>query len=108
MMDQEDRIANLEQAMHQMAANYWRIQGRINALEIIAGQAILDYANLANNPFEWIQTYVKSMETTRKSLIPDVDDQPKGERLREETVIAIDEFLETLLGQSDRLKGAPS
>jgi hypothetical protein len=53
-------------------------------------------------------TRVKSMETTRKSLIPDVDDQPKGERLREETVIAIDEFLETLLGQSDRLKGAPS
>lgn len=106
-MDQEQRIENLEQAVLRMVADYWRFQGRINVLEAIATQAIFDRANLEANPFQWVQDYIRSIEVTKNALIPDVDDPSKGERLKKETVIALDEFLEGLVEKSGSLRGAP-
>jgi len=106
-MTPEDRITNLEDAMHQMADHYWRFQGRINALELIAMLATLDFAKSQPNPFEFIQAYVEAMRQTTKGLIPDVDDATKAPRLASETRHAIDDFLQQLISNAGQLKGAP-
>ena len=88
-MDHEQRIKNLENAMQQMFDHYWRFQGRIHALEVLATLAVFDRASLDANPFEWVQNYVRVVET------------------KQETKIAIDEFLEQLVRMASALKGAP-
>jgi len=108
MNDHEQRIAELEKAMHQMAGHYWRLSGRICALELIASLAVFDRANLEPNPFQWVQDYAKNLGAATKKLVPDVDDPSKGERLKKETTDALEEFLEQLLSRAGILKGAPS
>jgi gamma-glutamyltranspeptidase len=106
-MTPEERIANLENTMQQMADHYWRFQGRINALELIATLATLDFAKLQPNPFQYVQEYVEAMRQTTKGLTPDVDDPSKAPRLASETRHAIDDYLQQLVGNAGQLKGAP-
>jgi hypothetical protein len=106
-MTLEERIANLENAMHQMADHYWRFQGRINALELIATLATMDFAKLQPNPFQCIQENVEAMRQVAKGLTPDVDDLSKGPRLASETRHAIDDYLQQLVANAGQLKGAP-
>jgi hypothetical protein len=107
MSDLEKRIQNLENAMTQMADHYWRFQGRINALELFAHQAVFDRANMTDNPFAWVQQYVANMQQTLKGLIPETDDPSKADRLTQEVRRASEDFLEQLLMQARNLKGAP-
>jgi hypothetical protein len=106
-MTPEQRLKNLETAMHQMSDHYWRFQGRINALELIATLATLDFAKTQPNPFQFIQDYIAAMRVTSSKLTPDVDDPTKGDRLRFETKDSIDHFLAELLQHAGQLKGAP-
>ena len=103
----DKRVSELERAMKEMAEHYWRFQGRINALEIVSSLAVFNLAKTQPNPFQWVQDYVEAMRITSRGLIPDVDDQNKGARLKQETRTAIDEFLEQLVRQAGQLKGAP-
>jgi hypothetical protein len=107
IMTDADRLAALERNAAEMANHYWRFQGRINALELIATLATLDFAKLQPNPFEYIQAYVEAMRQTTKGLTPDVDDQGKGARLISETRHAIDDHLQQILMHAGQLKGAP-
>jgi hypothetical protein len=84
------------------------VRARINALEAIATQAVFDRANLEADPFQWVQDLIKSIEVTKNALIPHADDPSKGERLKKETVIALDEFLEGLVEKSGNLRVSPS
>jgi hypothetical protein len=106
-MTPEERIANLENAMQQMGDHYWRFQGRINALELIATLAVLDFAKLQQNPFQYVQAYAEAMRQTTKTLIPDVDDQSKANRVVSEMRNAIDDHLHQVIANAGQLKGAP-
>ncbi|WP_179879920.1 hypothetical protein [Bradyrhizobium ottawaense] len=107
-MTPEERIAELEKAMHKMADHYWRFQGRLNALELAALVGVHNLAKTQANPFEWVQAYVEAMRQTGRTLIPDVDSQSDGARLLKETKNGIDEFLEQVVAHAGNLPGAPA
>lgn len=102
-----ERLTALETFAHQMSDHYWRFQGRINALELTAMLATLDFAKMQPEPFQFIQQYVAAMRVTSSRLLPDTDDPAKGGRVKSETVNAIDDFLADLLRHAGQLKGAP-
>ncbi len=107
MATDSERIAALEQFARDMAEHYWRFQGRMNALETITVLGTLNFAKMQPQPFQFIQDYVEAMRQTSKSLVPDVDDPSKADRLIAETRDGIDEFLAQLLQAASQLKGAP-
>ncbi|WP_315758912.1 hypothetical protein [Bradyrhizobium sp. SZCCHNRI2007] len=106
-MTDAERIANLERFAHDMADRFWRFQGRLNALELTVTSGTLNFAKIQENPFQFVQEYVEAMRQTTKSLLADVDDPGKADRLTSETRDAMDELLAQLLQSSGQLKGAP-
>ena len=107
MADDDKRLAELEYVMRQMTEHFWRFQGRINALELLATLDVFNMAKMQPNPFQWLQDYVEAMRVTLSSLTPDVGDPAKGERLLVETRTSLEEFLERLVSRAGELKGAP-
>jgi hypothetical protein len=106
--EEQDRV--ITELVHHNRAIYdqlWRLQGRLNALELIATLATLDFAKLQLKPFEYVQAYVEAMRQTTKGLTPDVDDQSNAPRLVSETRHAIDDYLQQLITNAGQLKGAP-
>ena len=106
-MTTDERLASLEKTMQEAADHNWRTQGRLNALELVATAGTLNFAKLQHNPFQWIQDYIESMRQASKTMVPDVNEQSKGDRLLRETRDAIDEILQQLVQQAGQLKGAP-
>jgi hypothetical protein len=74
-------LAELEKYSHQMANHYWRFQGRINAMELVATLATINFAKTQPDPFQFVQDYVESMRQTSSSLLPEVDDPNNADRL---------------------------
>ena len=107
MADDDKKVAELEYVMRQMTEHFWRFQGRINALELLATLDVFNMAKMQPNPFQWLQDYVEAMRVTLRSLTPDDDDPAKGERLLVETRTSLEEFLERLVSRAGELKGAP-
>ena len=107
MADNDKRVAELEYVMRQMTEHFWRFQGRINALELLATLDVFNMAKMQPNPFQWLQDYVEAMRVTLRSLKSDVDDPAEGERLLVETQTSLEEFLERLVSRAGELKGAP-
>jgi hypothetical protein len=107
MPTDSERIAELEKYAHQMANHYWRFQGRINAMELVATLATINFAKTQPDPFQFIQDYVESMRQTSSSLLPEVDDPNNADRLVSETKNAVDDFLAQLIQVSGQLKGGP-
>ncbi len=103
----EARIVALEQSARENDERYWKILGRLNALELIAIDGILDIANTQANPFQWIQAYVRAMRQTSSTLTPDTTDPEKYARSLSETRDAIDNFLTQLIQHSRQLPGSP-
>lgn len=91
----------------EIADQFWRLQGRVNALEVLMVLEVLNFSKLQPNPFQWIQEYLEAVRLTGKGMIPDVDDPAKAPRLLRETKTALDEFLESLVRGAGTLKGAP-
>ena len=97
-----ERLSALENAVQHLSDSIWRLQGRINALETVALTSIMDRAKIDANPPQWIQTYVANMKITLATLLPDVEDQSKANRLLSETRLALEEALEQLLIHSGK------
>jgi 16S rRNA U1498 N3-methylase RsmE len=106
-MNDDERIAALEQFARDVAEHSWRFQGRLNALELAVTIGTLNFAKSQPNPFQWVQDYVEAMRQSSKALVPDIDDPTKRDRLVSETRDGIDELLTLLIQQAGSLKGAP-
>jgi hypothetical protein len=86
---------------------FWRLQGRINAIELILLSEVFNLAKTQPNPFQWVQDYLAAMRQTAQTLTPDVMGPEQGERLKRETRAALEEFLEQMVRHAGQLKGAP-
>jgi hypothetical protein len=107
MTDTEQRIADLEIIAKHIVSQLWRLQGRMNAMEMVATLAVFNIAQTQPNPFHWVQAYVETMRKSTRSLVPEVDDQSKAERLLVETRTALEEFLTQVVREAGQLKGSP-
>jgi hypothetical protein len=103
----EARIVALEQSARENDDRYWKILGQLNALELIAMVGILDMSNTQENPFQWIQAYVRAMRQTTSTLTLDTTDPEKHARSLSETKDAIDNFLRQLIQHSRQVPGSP-
>lgn len=86
---------------------YWRIQGRLNAVEWILTSEIFNMAKMQPNPFGWIQAFVEAGRQTSQGLKPDLMPEGEAVRLVDETRRAYDEFLEQIVLHAGQLPGAP-
>jgi hypothetical protein len=103
----EERLNELEKATRQTTDNYWRIQGYLNALELVVLSDLYNFAKTQPHPFQWVQDFVEGMRQSSGSLIPDVDNGGEGNRLLKETKFALDGFLEQVVRHAGQLPGAP-
>jgi hypothetical protein len=80
-----------------------RLQGRINALELICLQTIEDAARFRHDPKAYMLRYV---ERARARALPlaDVDDQSKTDRTATERNQALEDFLTDVLERAASLK----
>lgn len=95
--DEQDKlIARLVYENRAIGEGLWKLQGRINALELVTGQAIEDGAKHYQDPKLYIREFV---ERARRRALPlaDVDDPTKAERTIKERDEALEEFLTHLV-----------
>lgn len=86
---------------------FWRIQGHLNAIELILQLGVLNLAQTQQNPFMWVQQYLEAVRQSGATLMPDVMEPSEAKRLKVETKAALDDFLSDLIGRAGGLKGAP-
>lgn len=98
---------DIERVLRQVSNDLWALQGRINALQLVAMLSVLDHAKTQPHPFQWIQDYLAAMRVTMRGLTADVEDPSKGDRTVREMRGALEEFLAELLSHAGQLKGAP-
>jgi hypothetical protein len=101
----EDELERVKRAVQMLSEMYVHSVGRIAALEIIAAKAVFDRAALHDDPFEWVQGYVRLMQADLDAAVPASPDQRQFEQA---TQTAIEEFLEQMLMKAGSLPGAPS
>lgn len=96
-------ITDMANALRSLSAAAWRLQGRINALELICLQTIEDTARLHDDPKAYMRRYVERARARALSLA-DVDDAAKAEQTIRERDIALDDFLTQVLERAGDLK----
>lgn len=85
--------------------DWYRLQGHLNAIEIILLSDIYNFAKTQRDPFQWIQAFIEAIRQTSKTLIPDAMDEEAGAKLKRETRASLDAFLESLVRHAGPLKG---
>ncbi len=91
-----ERLSRIERTISEMQASIWRLQGRVNVLETVALQEILDRAQAQPTPRDWLTSYVQTMMAGLNSMGVDPSSAAESERLTEEVRLAFEEFLEGL------------
>ncbi|MDH6259033.1 hypothetical protein [Bradyrhizobium sp. BR13661] len=86
---------------------FWRIQGRLNAIELLLMSEIFNMARLQPDPFPWMQRFIEATRFTSRGLAPDIMPDNEAARLTRETRDAVDEFLEQVVVHAGHLPGAP-
>lgn len=86
---------------------FWRLQGRLNAIELVILSDIYNLAKTQPTPFLWVQEFIAAMGKSGKTLVPDAMTAEDGDRLKRETKAALDDFLADVARHAGQLKGAP-
>ena len=86
------------------ANDFFRIQGRLNALENLLCLLVLDRANVSGNAADWIKEYVANLKRDLNFVTIGTIPNQDAERLGNETKRAILELAELIEAQASELR----